>query len=121
MEERIRFVEHKGKQILLEDFTNIKKEDEFIALIEKARQVVHSRPPRSVLVLVDLTNTRFTTKVSQVSKAAADSNTPYIKAGIWVGVSGLMEIMMKAISTFAHREFMSVDAREEAMEWLIRQ
>jgi len=121
MEERIRFVEHKGKQILLEDFTNIKQEDAFIALIGKAQQVVHSRPPKSVLVLVDLTNARFTTKVSSVSKAAADSNTPYIKASILVGVSGLMEIMMKAISTFSHREFRSVDTREEALEWLIRQ
>ena len=121
MEERIRFVEYKGKQILLEDFTNVKKEDEFIALIEKAQQAVHSRPPKSVLVLVDLTNARFTTRISQVSKTAAEGNTPYVKASILVGVGGLMEIMMKAISGFSHREFMSVDTREEAMEWLIKQ
>ena len=37
MEERIRFVEYKGKQILLEDFTGIKDEDEFIDLIKKGK------------------------------------------------------------------------------------
>ena len=32
-----------------------------------------------------------------------------------------MEIMMRAVSAFARREFKSVDMREEAMAWLIQQ
>jgi hypothetical protein len=121
MEERIRFVEYKGKQILLEDFTGIKDEDEFIALIKKAGQIVQSQPPESTLVLVDVTGARFTDRVSRASKETASKNTPHLKASVLVGVRGLTEIMMRALSTFTHREFISMRTREEAMEWLVNQ
>ncbi len=121
MEERVRFIEYKGKQILLEDFTGIHNEDEFIALLDRAAQVVQSQPPKSVLVLVDLTRARFSERISRSSKTTTANNTPYIRASVLVGVSGLMEIMMRAVSTFAHRELVAMRTREEALEWLVRQ
>jgi hypothetical protein len=121
MEKRIRFVEYKGKQILLEDFTHIKNEGEFIALIQEAGKIVQSQPPKSTLVLVDVTGARFTERVSRASKETASKNTPHLKASVLVGVKGLMEIMMRAVSTFTHRELISMRTREEAMEWLVQQ
>jgi hypothetical protein len=121
MEERIRFIEYKGKQVLLEDLSGIREEDEFIALLDQATQIVRSQPPKSVLVIVDLTQTRFNERISRASKAATAGNTPYIRASVLVGVSGLMEIMMRAVSAFAHRELVAMRTREEALEWLDRQ
>jgi hypothetical protein len=121
MKERVRFVDYQGTKILLEDFSNIRDEAEFMALLEKAEQVVQNQPPKSVLVIIDLTNTYFNTRISQASKEAANRNTPYIKASTTVGVSGLMGVMVKAVSAFARRELVTFDTREQAMEWLSKQ
>jgi hypothetical protein len=120
-EERLKFVEYKGKKILVEDFSNINDEEEFIALLNQAEQIIHSQPPKSVLAVVDLKNARFSPRISEISKEATESNTPYIRASAMVGVSGLMGIMVRAISRFARRDLVSFNTREEAMEWLIQQ
>jgi hypothetical protein len=121
MADRISFVEYKGKRILLEDFSGIRDEAEFLALIKQAEGIVQSQPPKSVLVVVDVTDARFSSAISQASKEATTRNTPYIKASTMVGVKGLMQIVLKAVSTFARRELTTFDTREQAMEWLVRQ
>jgi hypothetical protein len=121
MEDRIRFVDYKGKRILLEDFSNILDEDELIRLIEKAGKVVQSQAKGSVLVVVDLTNSRYSPRVTQESKQIAAGNTPYIHASTLVGVKGLMDIVVRGINAFTGRKLMVFGSREEAMEWLIKQ
>lgn len=121
MEDRIRFVNYKGKQILLEDFSNIAKEDELIDWMHKAAAVVRSQPEHSVLVVVDMTHARYSPKVTQESKQVTAGNTPYIRASTLVGITGLMEIIVKSINAFTGRKLMSFGSREEAMEWLIKQ
>jgi hypothetical protein len=119
MKERIHFVKYKGKTILLEDFSGVKEEDEFIALLGEVEKVVHSMPKKSLLVVVDLTNARVSPRISQASKEATASNTPYVHASAIVGISTLMQIVLRAVSAFASRELTSFATREEAMEWLI--
>jgi hypothetical protein len=117
-EERIRFIEYKGKQILLEDFSNVRTETELLALIKKAVEVVHSQPPHSVRVLVDMTKANYGPRVAQESKALTDSNTPYIYASAMVGVTSLMELVMRTIYVVTGRKLEAFKSREEAMEWL---
>ena len=121
MEQRIRFTDYKGKKILLEDFSNVKDEDELIKLIDEALKVVQSQPPKSALVVVDMTNANLTPKVYQHSKAATETNTDYIKATTLVGLGNVLNILAKAVSSFARRDLVSFGTREEAMEWLIQQ
>ncbi|MBN1431005.1 MAG: hypothetical protein JXB07_21730 [Anaerolineae bacterium] len=121
MEQRIHFVDYKGKQILLEDLSGIQDDDTLIELIKQAQQVVKSQPPKSVLVVVDLTKSRLSPKVYQFSKTATEENSPHVKASTIVGIGGIMDLLAKAVSAFAQRELTSFDTREEAMEWLIKQ
>lgn len=118
---RIRFVDYKGKRILLEDFSNVKSEDELEKLIWQAETVVHSQLPKSLLVVVDMTSSTFGPKVSQTSKEASKSNSPYIKASAMVGMSKLMEIILNSVRTVSGRSIASFGTREEAYEWLIKQ
>jgi hypothetical protein len=118
---RVQFVDYKNRKILLEDFSNITDENELIALMKEAVGVVHSQPKGSALVVVDMTNARFGPKVSQESKEASKSNTPYIRASALVGIKGVAEIVVNSISRFTGRELRAFATREEAMEWLIKQ
>ncbi len=121
MADRITFVEHHGKRILLEDFTNVREEAEFIGLIQQAHELIATQPLGTALVLVDLTGSHFTSNVSQASKTATAGNTPYLRASCLVGVTGLMEIMARAVSAFAQRELVTFETRDEALDWLAAQ
>ncbi len=121
MADKISFVDYEGKRILLEDFSGIRDEQEFLALIKQAEGIVQSQPPKSVLIVVDVTDARFSSTISQASKEASARNTPYVKASTLVGVKGLMQVVLRAVSTFARRELVTFDTRKQAMEWLIEQ
>jgi len=121
MEERIRFVEHKGKQILLEDFSNVPSDDELLDLMYKAAKIVQSQPLKSVLVCVDMTNANYGPRVSQESKQVTSNNTPYIKASALVGVTKLMEVILRTISVVSGRKLISFPTRQEALDWLANQ
>lgn len=118
---RIHFVDYKGKRILLEDFSNVKKEEDLEALLQDAETFVHQQPLKSLLVVVDMTNSTFGPRVSQASKEASKSNTPYIKASAMVGMNKLMEIILTSIRTVTGRSIGSFPTRDEAYEWLIKQ
>ncbi len=121
MPERVQIIDYRGFKIILEDFTQLQDEELFIQHIREAQKVVHTQPPKSARILIDLTGVHFTQRVTQVSKEVSDSNTPFVKATAMVGVAGLMPIMVRAISTFTRRELATFPARDEALEWLIKQ
>lgn len=120
-QDRICFLNYKGKRILLEDFSNLRSEDELEKLIAQAEKVVHAQLPNSLLVVVDLTGSTFGPKTSQSSKEASKSNSPYVKASALVGMNKLMEIILNSIRTLTGRSIASFGTREEAYEWLIKQ
>lgn len=56
--DRVRFITHQGKQILLVDLTDCNAE-EVIELLTQVRRIVTTQPRNSVLTLCDLTGTQF--------------------------------------------------------------
>ena len=60
---RVRFIEHKGKQILFHDFSNIQKAEDAMAAIAESRAIVRKQPPGSVLTLTDVSGSRFNREI----------------------------------------------------------
>ena len=118
MDERIRLITHKGKQILLADFSNSSARE-----IEKlARQIpehVTVKPRGSVLLLVDFTNASLDEEVLRVMKESAVFNKPFIKKSAWVGADSVPSAFVQSLKKFSQREFPSFDSREDALTWLI--
>jgi hypothetical protein len=117
--ERIQFTTYKGKKILVEDFTNLKPGPEFLAQLVKAKALIASQPPKSVLALFDATGSTFNNEILNVMKEFTTANKPYIKAASVVGITGLLNIALSTISKVAGREFVSFKTREEALDWLV--
>ncbi len=116
--DRIQFVTHKGKRILIEDFTNYKAGPEMIALIKQAQAIIAKEPPKSVLAVFDATGSAFNNDVLSAMKEFTKANTPYIKLATVVGINGLLKVALTAVSKFAGRDFISFNTRAEAMDWL---
>ena len=118
MEDRIRFIQHQGKQILLVDISHCTPRE-----IEKAALLVPSyvtiEPRGSVLLLADFSGAEFDRIAVERLKEAAVFDRPHVKRSAWVGIEKLPAIFFEHIKNFSQRELPTFKTRAEAMDWLV--
>ena len=118
MEERIRFISHKGKKILLVDCTNCSREElEKVAKIVPARVTAESRG--SVLLLADFTGAKFDKKIVERMKPSLVLDRPHLKRSAWVGTESLPKVFYEHLKSFSQRDLPTFKTREEALDWLV--
>ena len=119
MDDRIRFITHKGKQILLVDVSNCSAAE----LLDVSRTVplhVMPQPRNSVLLLADFTGTEFDRESITSLKRSAVFDRPHLKKSAWVGTENLPRVFYENIKNFSQRELPTFATREEAMDWLVQ-
>lgn len=115
--DRAKFVEHKGTQVFTMDCRDASLE-EMNAIIEECILQVRSQPEKSVLTLTIAGGITFSGETISRLKGLARDNTPYVKAGAIVGVTGLYKVVFNAVAMFSKRRFDLYDTVEEAMDFL---
>jgi hypothetical protein len=119
MDERIRFVTHDGKQILLVDFTNCPaREVEHVA--RNVPDYVTVQPRGSVLVLADFTGASIDREAIRAMKESAVFDKPYIKRSAWVGAEKFPDVLYENLKSFSRREFPIFKTRQDAFSWLVK-
>jgi SpoIIAA-like len=119
MKNRIRFISHKDKKILLVDCSNCSVEElEELAPLVPAR--VTAEPRGSVLLLADFTGAKFDKKLIETIKPGLVFDRPHLKRSAWVGVEQLPKVFYEHLKSFSQRELPTFKTREEAMDWLVK-
>jgi hypothetical protein len=120
MEDRIRFIEHQGRQILLVDLSHCSASE-----VEKIARLVPSyvtsEPRGSVLLLADFTGAEFNRIAIDRLKEGAVFDRPHLRRSAWVGIESLPKVFYEHIKSFSRRELPTFKTREEAMEWLVQE
>ncbi len=116
--ERVRFLEYKGRQVLLLDFANCTDEDVFDMMLE-AQKIVTSQPEASMLTLSDYSSGHFSRAAVLRMKETAARDRPYVKREAVVGVESMPEALYKGLRDFSSRKFPAFKTREEALAWLV--
>jgi hypothetical protein len=119
--ERTRFIEHRGKRILVLDYSDMRDPDEAIAAIEQSKRVAATHPPHSLLVMTVVRNARYNSAVLQALKELASHNEPYVKASAIVGMGGLHRVAYQAVLLFSRRKIPAFDTEQQALDWLVEQ
>jgi len=118
MDERIRFIAHQGKQILLVDLSHCK-----VAEVKKISTLVPSfvtaQPKGSVLLLADFTGAEFDREAITILKRGTVFDRPHLKRSAWVGTESLPKVFYENIKSFSQRDLPTFKTREEAMDWLV--
>jgi hypothetical protein len=120
MEDRIRFIEHQGKQILLVDVSHCSA-TELETMARLVPSYVVSEPHGSVLLLADFTGAEFSRIAIDRLKESAVFDRPHLKRSAWVGIEKLPKIFYEHIKNFSRRELPTFKTREEAMDWLVKE
>ena len=118
---RVFFIEHDGARILFEDFSGVRTVDEAQPLFDEAMALVRQQAPQSLLILTDVTGSRFDTEIVGGLKELARHNTPYVVASAVVGLTPLMRVINSAINRVAGRNIRAFDDAEDARSWLASQ
>ena len=118
MEERIRFITHRGKQVLLVDVSNCTPA-EMNQLSRLVPAYVAAEPRGSVLLLADFTGSKFDKAAFESLKQATVYDRPHIKRSAWVGTEALPKVFYENLKAFSQRDLPTFKTREEALEWLV--
>ena len=116
--ERVRYVTHGGKNILLIDLSGCKS-GELIDVMDSVEEIVTAQPAHSVLTLCDFAGAQLDREVVTRMKEVAVMDRPHVRRAAFVGTEDLPKVYYKALETFSVREFPAFKTREEAMEWLV--
>jgi len=118
MANRIRFVQHKGKEILVVDFSDA-SEREVERIARMVPDHVTSKPLRSVLLVADFTGASFDRDSLASIKEAAVFDKPHVLKSAWVGAESLPHFFLNSVKSFSRREFPTFATQADAMDWLV--
>jgi hypothetical protein len=119
MEDRIRFITHQGKSILLIDLTNCSAA-ELKRMGELVPKFVTTHPKGSLLLLADFTGAEFDRDAFETMKEGAVFDRPHIKKSAWVGLDNLPKVFYENLKVFSRRDLPTFETREEALDWLVK-
>jgi hypothetical protein len=119
MSDRIRFITHHGKQILLVDFSNCSAA-EVEQIVRAVPELVTTYPLNSVLILSDFTGASFDHEAIWAMKESAVFDKPHVKKSAWVGADNVPQEYSESLRNFSLREFPAFKTREEALAWLVK-
>jgi hypothetical protein len=119
MTDRLRFITHQNKQILLIDISSCPAA-EVEKIFRAVPELVTTRPRGSVLILTDFNGASFDQEAMRVMKETAVFDKPYVKKSAWAGAEKFPHVFSENLSSFSRREFPTFKTREEALAWLAK-
>ena len=117
--DRVRFITHKGKKVLLVDYTDLSDESELLKMIEQREFLVDSQPKNSVLMIINVTGAKFSKEVLTRAKEANVYDLPYVRRGALVGVSENQKAAVQAVRMFAKTNRETFATLAEALDWIV--
>ena len=120
MDDRIHFMEHKGKQILLVDLSHTTA-SQMQLLLEYVRVLVAKQRRDSVLILADYEGAEVDHAIAMKIKEVLTLDRPFVKKAAWVGAEKIPHAFMENFQTFSQRAIVTFRTREEALEWLVKE
>ena len=118
VDDRILFVEHKGRQILLLDYSHATA-PQMQLLLELVRVTIAQHSRESLLTLADFTGAEVDRAVATRIKEVLTLDRPFVKKTAWVGTEHIPHAFMESFHTFSQRAIATFKTREEALDWLV--
>ncbi len=110
-------ISHRGKNIVVVDIAHTAPA-ETISALKEAQKRIAENPPKSILMLTDVTDTTYNKDVSAAIQDFSAKNTPYVMRSAVVGVDGLKQVLLRTVNLITRREIKSFPSRQEALDWL---
>jgi hypothetical protein len=119
---RVRFIEHEGRRIVLLDFSGMKDVPEGLDAIATARTFIQALPADgSALTLTDVTDTTYDRRIIEAMKEMTKANRPIVKAAAVVNTSAIHRAAISMVALVSRRKIEVFPTRAPALAWLVAQ
>ena len=115
---RVRFANHKGKRILIVDFSRADYHH-VRAIAAECLHVMSAEPPFSVLSLCDVEGIPFDIDSLRIGSELTDMCRPYSAKIAVSGVTGFRAFLLQTIADAARRPMKLFKDKEPALDWLV--
>jgi hypothetical protein len=118
---RSRWITHKDKQILYQDFSgyNLLESDAAKAELYAVQEIVCSQPDNSVLALSDFRETQIGKDLMDLMVASSRQMKLHVNKTALLGITGTKRILVDMLVRLTGQQLTLFDTEEEAMEWLV--
>lgn len=120
MDERISFTTHRGKEIMVIDFSHCEPK-EFLLLLEEIQRTVARHAPGSLRTLADFTGAHVDRAVATRLKEVLVLDRPFVTRSAWLGVDSIPKVYYHNMKSFSQRDFPTFKTREAALDWLVKE
>jgi hypothetical protein len=117
--DRVRFITHKDKKVLLVDYTDLADEAELLKMIEQREFLVDSQPKNSVLMVINVSGAKFNKEVLTRAKEANVYDLPYVRRAALVGVDESQKAAVEAVRMFAKSHKETFPTLAQALDWIV--
>src|ERR1700745_3724301 len=100
MDERIAFVTHQGKEIMLIDFSHCEPK-EILVMLDEVQRTVAGHSPGSLLTLADMTGAHIDRAVATRMKEVLVMDRPFVRRSAWVGAESVPRVYYENIKSFS--------------------
>jgi len=113
-------INYRENSIYYIDFSNIKKQDEILKIINESTTYIRKQHINSVLVMTNIENMFFNSVIRSEFLDFLKGNKPYIKRSAIIGMSGLQRILVNGLMSVSGRNVRSFDNEISAKEYIIK-
>jgi len=118
--DRVRFLTHQGKQVLLVDYSGCTRQT-LLDILREREHIVMAQPPGSVLLLVDATGAQLSKNTIEEIKKVAVRERDRVKRSALVGEETIPKVLSDSVRTFSARDYRAFPSREAALDWLVKE
>lgn len=119
---RSKWIEHNGKKIFYQDFSNLFfNEEAVIKELNAVQEIVMSQPENSVLVISNFANTEVTMNLMPILNESSRRTKAHVRKTAVLGVSGVKRTLGDLLSRITGQPLMYFNNEEEAKEWLTKE
>jgi hypothetical protein len=116
--ERVKKIYHKGKEIVFVDYSNVKNEDEMIAIHHAHLDFVY-RDNKRYVYCADYTGAFTPPKYMKEVNNSLKNNKNLIIKGAFLGVTGAKGIILATVIRLFNLNFRTFNDRNSALDYLI--
>ena len=119
MNDRIKWIEYKGKRILFLDYSNLYGE-EYRKTIEQARDFIIGSGEHDLIVLQYVENSFLDKETFELGKKVSREVKDFVSKAAVVGARKTHEIFMKTLKSFSDADVKPFNTIEDVKECLIK-
>ena len=115
---RMKWINYKGHEILLDDYTNIMP-NQFAPLVERITNLTLQSGKKDILLIVDVTGAYANKEAVNAFSEAGKISKSLIKKTAVLGIKGVKKIFLNIVNKFTGLNAKPLNTIEEAKEYLI--